>query len=74
MFIPKPGKANYTDKKAYQRQHFGATPPTWIPICLPTTETALQHVITYIEEAFDSTSFDSITKVGKRHGLGDTVC
>jgi len=58
MIIPKPGKANYTDKKAYdgiigtqayQKQNFGAMPPTWIPICLPTIETALNHVITYTE-------------------------
>jgi hypothetical protein len=55
------------------------------------TETALHHVITHIEEAvenrevtlgafldiegaFDSTSFDIITKADKWHGLGDTFC
>jgi hypothetical protein len=27
-----------------------------------------------IEEAFDSTSFDIITKAAKQHGLGDTIC
>jgi retron-type reverse transcriptase len=27
-----------------------------------------------IEEAFDSTSFDIITKAAKRNGLGDTIC
>jgi hypothetical protein len=27
-----------------------------------------------IEEAFDSTSFDIITKAAKWHGLGDTIC
>jgi hypothetical protein len=60
--------------------------------CQPgkSTETALHHVITHIEEAvensevtlgafldiegaFDSTSFDTITKAAKRHGLGDTI-
>jgi hypothetical protein len=55
------------------------------------TETALHHVITHIEEAvenrevsvgasldnegaFDSTTFDTITKAAKQHGLGDTIC
>jgi hypothetical protein len=55
------------------------------------TETALCHVITHIEEAventeftlwafldieraFDSTSFDIITKAARWHGLGDTIC
>jgi len=55
------------------------------------TETALHHVITCIEEevenkedtlvaflniegAFDSTSFDIITKAAKWLGLGDTIC
>jgi hypothetical protein len=54
------------------------------------TETALHHVITHIEEAvensevtlgafvdiegaFDSTSFDIITKAAKWHGLEDTM-
>jgi hypothetical protein len=47
------------------------------------TEIALYHVITHIEEAmenskvtlgaFDSTSFD-ITKAAKRHGLEDMIC
>jgi hypothetical protein len=27
-----------------------------------------------IEGAFDSTSFDIITKAAKRHGFGDTIC
>ena len=55
------------------------------------TETAMDHVITHIEEpyengevtlgafldsegAFHSTSFDVITKVAKRRGLGETTC
>jgi hypothetical protein len=27
-----------------------------------------------IEGAYDSTSFDNITKAAKQHGLGDTIC
>jgi hypothetical protein len=48
------------------------------------TETALHHMITHIEEAvensediegaFYSTSFDIITKAAKQHGLEDTIC
>jgi hypothetical protein len=51
------------------------------------TETALHHVITNIQEAvensevstgafldtFNSTSFDITTKAAKRHGLGDMI-
>jgi hypothetical protein len=115
MFIPKPGKANYTEAKAYcpiSRSSFmlktmeklvdrhirdeilGLRPLHQYQFAYQPgkpTETALHHVITHIEEAvenskvtlgaflgiegaFDSTSFDIITKAAKQHGLEDTIC
>jgi hypothetical protein len=114
-FFPKPGKANYTEAKAYRPislssfmlkmmeklvdrhirdEILGVCPLHQYQFAYQpgkSTETALHHVIEHIEEAvknsevslgnfldiegaFDSISFDIITKAAKQHGLGDTIC
>jgi len=114
-FIPKPGKANYTEAEAYhpfcqvyfmlktveklvdrhiRDEILGLCPLHCYQFAYQpgeSMETTLHHVITLIKEAvehrevtlgafqdikgaFDSTSFDIITKTAKWHVLGDVTC
>jgi hypothetical protein len=113
-FIPKPGKAKYTEAKAYRLislscymlkpmkklvdRHIRAEILGLHPLHQnqfayqpgKSTETALHHVITHIQNAVENSkvtigtflnidgafdsTFDIITKTAKRHRLGDMIC